>query len=259
MRTIKDSKTQGQTISIECPQCKVNTNHTVERSLDWSGSSEDGDIHAWGTCQIVRCNGCDTFSFRSTHGNSEDWPGGDAEELYPERVKPERVKRSLTEELYLRGEVYKLPQIIQTIYHETLTAVQHDLSILAGIGIRSIIEATCTHLGAKDDALEKESNKRSDDLNKKINKLENMSLLTSDGAKTLHGIRLLGNAAAHEIEAPTTKQISAALKVIDHLLLGAFVIPEEASILPKPKPQPANNTASGEAKGKYKPCGEGDE
>ncbi len=79
------------------------------------------------------------------------------------------------------------------------------------------------------------SDRRSDDLNKKINKLKNMSLLTSDGAKTLHGIRLLGNAAAHEVEAPTTEQIKAAFKVIDHLLLGAFVLPKEASVLPDPE------------------------
>ena len=266
MSTIKDGKTQGQTISVECPECKVNTKHTVERSLDWSGSSEDGDIQAWGTYQIVRCNGCDTLSFRSVHRDSEDWTSdeyGNIDLVETENLYPERPNRSpnrlLTEDLYLRSEVYKLPQIIQTIYRETLTAVQHDLSILAGIGIRSIIEATCTHLGAKDDALEKESNKRSDDLNKKINKLKDMSMLTSGGAKTLHGIRLLGNAAAHEVEAPTAEQIKAAFKVIDHLLLGAFVIQEEASILPKPESQPTNNTANGEAKGKHKPCGKGDE
>ena len=123
MSTIKDSKTQGQTISIECPQCKVNTKHTIERALDWTWS--DDDMQAWGTDQIVRCNGCDTLSFRSVYGGSEDYD--DTEKLYPERPN-----RSLTDELYLHDEVYKVPGIIRTIYHETLSAVDHNLSTLAG-------------------------------------------------------------------------------------------------------------------------------
>lgn len=243
MSTIKDSKTQGQTVYIECPWCKTDTKHTVERALDWSGSSEDGDIQAWGTCQIVRCNGCDTFSFRSTYGSSEDWPGGDIEELYPERAK-----RSLTDELYLRGGVYDVPAIIQSIYRETLSAVQHDLSTLAGVGVRSIIEALCVDRDVKGRSLEV-----------KIDKLKEQALLTSDGAEILHRIRLLGNAAAHKIKPPTTKQISAALKVIDHLLLGVYVLPKEALILPEPKPQSANTVPKREAKNKQKPHGEANE
>lgn len=231
MSTNDSSKTLGTTVSIECPQCKVNTKHTVERALEWSGWSEDGDIHAWATYQIIRCNGCDTLSFRSTHGNSEDYDeyGGPIE---TEELHPKRPNRSLTDELYLHDEVYKVPGIIRTIYHETLSAVDHNLSTLAGVGIRSVIEATCAHLKTKGRNLEK-----------KISELVNMSLLTPAGAEILHGIRLLGNAAAHEMKAPTTKQISAALKVIDHLLLGVFVLPEEASILPKPVLKATNNAA----------------
>ena len=250
--TIEDSKTLGTTVSIECPQCKVNTKHTVERALGWSKVlSASMDVQAWATYQIVRCNGCDTLSFRSTHRMSEDWDcdeQGNPVLNETEKLYPERPNRSLTDELYLHDEVYQVPKIIRSIYRETLSAVQHDLLTLAGIGIRSVIEATCVHLKAK-----------SRNLEDKIDELVTMSLLTPDGANILHGIRLLGNAAAHKIEAPTTRQISAALKVIDHLLLGAFVIPEEASILPKPESHPANNTANGGTKGKYKPYGEGDE
>ena len=252
MSTIKDSKTQGQTISIECPQCKVNAKHTIERALSWSDIlSASMDVQAWATYQIVRCNGCDTLSFRSTHSMSEDWDydeQGNPVLNETENLYPERPNRSLTGELYLRGAVHHVPEIIQSIYRETLAAVQYNLSTLAGVGIRSVIEATCTHLETKSRSLEE-----------KINELANMSLLTPDGAKILHGIRLLGNAAAHEMKAPTAEQISAALKVIDHLLLGVYVLPKEASILPKPESQPTNNTATGEAKGKYKPRGAGDE
>jgi len=35
MSKIENSKTQGKTISIDCPRCRTNTKHTVERALDW--------------------------------------------------------------------------------------------------------------------------------------------------------------------------------------------------------------------------------
>lgn len=236
MSKVQDSKTQGLTVRVECPQCEATTKHTVERALDWSDFYEGPDIHAWATYQIVRCNGCDSVSFRSVGGNSEDYDHDEAGNEVPsetERLYPERKKRSVVDELYLRDDVYEVPEIIQTIYRETLKAVQHDLPTLAGIGIRAVIEATCRELKATKGNLEK-----------KIDTLVALSLLTPDGAKILHGIRLLGNDAAHEMKAPKTKQISAALKVVDHLLLGVYVLPQEASVLPKPVPKSTPKSAA---------------
>jgi hypothetical protein len=249
MSKIEKSKTQGGTIRIECPECKVNTMHTVERALDWSDSCEEAGINFSATYQIVRCNGCDTLSFRSVHSSSEDYQHTETgEEVYAETEKlyPERAKRSLADELYLRNDVYDVPLIIQDIYRETLSAVQHDLRTLAGVGIRAVIEATCADLKAK---------KRN--LADRIDELVSLSLLTPAGAKVLHGIRLLGNDAAHEMKAPNAKQISAALKVIDHLLLGVYVLPEEAAVLPKPEPQPAENARKKKRQNKQKGPREG--
>ncbi len=229
MSEIKESKTQGKTAHIQCPQCNVHTKHTVERALEWSAYSEEADISVWTTCQIVRCNGCDTLSFRSLHSDSESrcYDRDEEECLYPERKQ-----RSVVDELYLRDDVYDIPEIIQVIYRETLSAVEHNLPTIAGIGIRAVVEATCQDLKAKQRNLQD-----------KIDELVAMSLLTPSGAEILHGIRELGNAAAHEIKAPTKKQITAALKVIDHLLLGAYVLPKEASVLPKPKPKSAGKSS----------------
>ncbi len=234
MSTIKESKTTGKKVDVECPQCKTETIHTVERAIEWSEFYDGPDIQAGGTCQIIHCNGCDTLSFRSIEWNSEDleWDqDGHQTPAETEKLYPERENRSLANELYLGKDVYGIPKIIQTIYRETLSAVQHELPTLAGIGIRAVIEATCQDQKAK---------KRN--LADRIDELASMSLLTPAGATILHGIRLLGNDAAHEMKAPQKKQITAALKVIDHLLLGVYVIPKEASILPKPKPQAKNKT-----------------
>jgi hypothetical protein len=44
----------------------------------------------------------------------------------------------------------------------------------------------------------------------------------------LHAIRFLGNDAAHEIKKPTDKQISVALRIIEHLITTVYILDEEA-------------------------------
>lgn len=236
MSKVKDSETQGKTAQVECPECKVTTKHSIVRAIEWSEFYDGPDISIRVTYQIVRCNGCDAVSFRSVHSDSETLEvdeRGNTVRAETEHLYPERVNRSLTDELYLRDDVYEVPEIVQTIYRETLKAVQHGMPTLAGVGIRAILEATCRELKATHGTLEK-----------RIEKLVELSLLTRAGAEILHGIRLLGNDAAHEIKAPTKKQIAAALKVIDHLLLGVYVLPKEASILPRPKPKAEKKTVA---------------
>lgn len=222
---IEESKTVESVVRVQCPCCEVKTKHTIERALDWSDSNDE--VSAWGSYQIIRCNGCDKLSFRTVQYFSDEYvpmPDGSMVYCEEEHLYPPRADHSLMDQLYLRDDIYDIPVVVQAIYRETLTAVQHDLPTLAGVGIRAILEATCRELKASTGTLEK-----------KINKLDQLSLLTSAGAEILHGIRLLGNDAAHQMKPPTKKQITAALKVIDHLLLGVYVLPHEASVLPKPK------------------------
>jgi hypothetical protein len=233
---IKDSDTAGKVVSAECPRCKVGTNHKVERAVEWSDSDDQEGVSVWETFQIIRCGGCDTISFRSVSGNSEDYhydSNGNIEHDERIRLYPDRPEKSVVGELFLREEVYKVPAVIQSIYGETLAATEQSLPTLAGIGVRAVIEAMCSDLKAK-----------GRDLEAKIDKLESMSLLTSEGAKILHGIRLLGNKAAHRMEAPSAQQLRAALRVIDHLLLGAYVIPHEAKILPQHTAKPKSGSTN---------------
>lgn len=228
--TIKPSDEVGKTIRVLCDRCKQKTAHRVLAAIDYSGESDDGDIQVWGSAQVIQCQGCEDIGFRDTSTCSESI-GPDGYEP-DEHLYPPRIDQSLTGQLYLRDDIYDIPDVVQAIYLETLKAVQHDLPTLAGVGIRAILEATCQ---------ERKTKKRN--LADKIDELVSMSLLTSAGAEILHGIRLLGNDAAHEMKAPTKKQISAALKVIDHLLLGVYVLPQEASVLPKPKPKAMGKTS----------------
>jgi len=221
-------------IKQECLKCHNSTNHAVHAKIDRTDRDENTDATLWTSYLIIQCKGCDAIYFRkeSTFSDDIDYDqngcGGMATKV--ECFHEEQVR---VDGLYLNDDVWSIPDIIQTIYKETLAAIQRKLFTLAGIGVRAIIEAVCKH--------QKTAGR---DLFKKIDNLVVQGLLTSSGAKILHSIRLLGNDAAHEIKAPTQKQIIAAMKVIDHLLLGTYVLPEEAKVLPAYTPAPPKAAAA---------------
>lgn len=224
MIKFSESKTENTKLTVRCNTCKRNTYHTVIRAVEYKLTLDAEPEHVkevglWlnGIAQIIVCDGCNTISFRDKYSFSEE-PGPN-EDIYP----PRETKTDL-DELYLRDEVYNVPRIVRTIYKETFLAIERENPTLAGIGIRAIIESVCNEKKAKGRTL-----------NNKIDKLVDMSLLTKKGAEILNGIRLLGNQAAHKMKAPSKEQIIASMKVIDHLLLGVYVLPYEASVLPKAK------------------------
>lgn len=240
--TTKPSKEVGKACRVLCDKCKQTTAHSILAAIDYSGESDDGAMQVWGSAQVIQCKGCEDVGFRDAFSCSESM-GPDGLCDFDEHLYPSRTDHSLTEQLYLRDDIYDIPDLVQAIYRETLKAAQHEMPTLAGVGIRAILEAICQ---------ERKAIKYS--LAEKIDELVGMSVLTADGATILHGIRLLGNDAAHEMKAPTKNQIAAALKVIDHLLLGVYVLPQEASILPKPrtktaKPKTAKSTSKKSPRG----------
>jgi hypothetical protein len=89
--------------------------------------------------------------------------------------------------------------------------------VLCGIGIRAIIETVC-----------KDKSATGGDLYTKINSLIPIGVLTQDGADILHKLRTLGNNAAHEVKPHTPKELGLAFDVVDHLLLGVYILPIQA-------------------------------
>jgi hypothetical protein len=48
--------------------------------------------------------------------------------------------------------------------------------------------------------------------------------------KSLHKIRTLGNAAAHEVKPHTEKQLRLAMDVIEHLLTDVYILPKRIDL-----------------------------
>ena len=119
-------------------------------------------------------------------------------------------------------DAYRPPHGVYSIYQEAHSSLCSNLRIMAGFGIRAIIEAVC-----KDKSIQGRT------LQDRINGLRDSGLITSDAADILHNLRFMGNAAAHEMRAHNMKELGAAFTVAEHLLQTVYVIPHHASNLPQ--------------------------
>lgn len=211
------NKTKGEEINVSCSECSGKTYHKVLLSLDKSGSEHNVDIDFhWEThYQIIQCQGCKTVSFRRTNMNSEDlepishdeWQYVVYEDLYPSRIEGRKG---------IDAEILYLPNKVQRIYKETLQALNLKSPVLAGIGLRALVETVC-----------KEKNATGSNLLKKIDNLVTKDILTPAGAGILHKIRTLGNDAAHEVKPHGDKQLGLAMDVVEHLLKDVYILPKQ--------------------------------
>lgn len=220
--TVKEelNKTQNQEMQLPCTQCAGKTSHkvlvSVDKSGEWiSGSNSSYSFQWHNTYQVIQCNGCKINSFRNIQGDSEsgwpisedEWEYGDVEKLYPSRIEGRKT---------LENSNYYLPSKVENIYKETIQALSENLPILAGIGLRSLMETIC-----------KEKDAQGRDLFKKIDNLVDKNILTPAGSKILHKIRTLGNDAAHEVKPHNEKQLGLAMEIMEHLLTDVYILPKK--------------------------------
>jgi Domain of unknown function (DUF4145) len=209
------NKTQGEVYCVRCLRCTGETEHSVLTSVDIDG--EDGTephILTWTKeYQVIQCLGCKTLSFRKDHSHdAEDYDyWGDDGPVYPnnEELYPSRIRGRMLAD-------YFLPKDVSQIYDETLLAVNNSAPILAGIGMRALLETVC-----------KEKHADGSNLFKQIDDLTAKGILTPTAAKILHKIRTLGNASAHEVKPHSDKQLGIAMDIIEHLLKDVYILPKQ--------------------------------
>jgi hypothetical protein len=110
-----------------------------------------------------------------------------------------------------------VPAIVRSIYRETLVAIRSKSYMLSGLGLRATIEAICNH-----------QNTSGKSLDVRITSLAAKGMISKKDAELLHGIRFLGNDAAHEMKLPKPTQVAVADKIIRHLLQAVYVLPSQA-------------------------------
>ena len=201
---------------IPCSNCGGDPkNHEIIREYSKEWEIEEAGIYGNSTHQICKCAGCNTIRFRSYSWDSEgiDWRTGEpevSEMIYPEDIKSKR-----------QGiDVCDLPDPVARIYREAVIAFNAGALILAGGGLRAVVEALC-----------KDKNVSGRNLEKKIDSLVEQGLLAIPQAELLHEERYLGNAALHEIVAPSVLDVNDGFDIIDNLLASIYILPDKAQRL----------------------------
>ena len=217
------NKSKDKEYKLPCANCDNKTYHKVLFSVEEVEAYEFPDVYSFYEYQVVICQGCKKISFRSNWNCSEDGynymdvyesAGVDHEDLYPSRVAGRKELKNW----------YHLPSEIYKIYKETHVTLCSGMLILAGVGIRILVETICNEKKAKGKNLEN-----------KIDDLVEIGVLTKEGAEILHGTRLLGNQMAHEAKLIDERILNEAMDVVEHLLMGAYILPKKTKHLPKRK------------------------
>jgi len=211
---MKKSLPDNEQYRVACEECNRETNHQVIASVEESDNSPDYEYQSTHYWKIIQCKGCDTISFLKNYHDNEDWAydeDGPCEpedhiELYPPR-RPGRKKIK---------HLFKLPTNVRKIYDETLLAICNNQNILAGIGIRALLEVICI-----------ENKTTGKDLFKKIQSLKNKGFISEEEEKLLHNSRILGNIVVHEVISLPEEILDTLLDISEHILKSIYILPDK--------------------------------
>ncbi|MFY2562219.1 DUF4145 domain-containing protein [Corallococcus terminator] len=207
---------ENETVKVVCVACGgKGRNHKVlrEHINTWE------DLFMWGgeKYQIVQCLGCDAVRFRAASWDSENLDPNEEEHGASIKVYPEFAANSREAVI---ADSAGLPLEVYRIYKETVLALNAGTLILAGAGLRAIVEAICLNASAP-----------GGNLQQKINGLVSQNLLAQPQADLLHEERYLGNAAIHEVEPPSRKDVEDGLAIVETLLNTIYIAPASAARL----------------------------
>lgn len=196
----------GREVDSPCGNCNTEVAHTIHAVVEERTvvCCEYGCDNYYTAYQLIQCCGCKAVSLRKFSFSNIDWPNSvPAISYIPGRVVGLN-----------KVEIKYLPVQLLQIFKETLEALGNGQLILAGIGVRAIIETIC-----------KDKQAQGGNLHKKINWLCSQGFVTLDGIKILQQLRVLGNEAAHEVTAHSEEKLKTAMAVVIHMIELVYVIP----------------------------------
>lgn len=214
-RTYTHDNTNGATVRLICEVCKIIQKHAVIKSV--RRTDEHDHETAITEYEIVQCLNCDELSFRKEYSDSEtyyfDHESDENIHEFTVDVYPSRTAGRFK----LKG-IFFLPPLVRAAYEELIQALNGGQKILAGLGVRVLIEMIC-----------KDKSADGGNLYKKIDDLVRMGVLTPAGCEILHKLRSMGNDSAHEARPSSSDQLSLAMDVVDNLLDSVYIHPKMAA------------------------------
>jgi hypothetical protein len=205
-----------QSLRLYCNTCGRETNHRVCHSEQFF-YPDYVDDHLAGyeeaVLRMLLCQGCDTGSLEQcwTMSGHVDQSG---KQVYSASYSPPRMAGHVA-----RRKFNKLPDRLDRIYAETISAFNSGTDVLCSVGLRSLIEGICA-----DKAIV------GCNLKVMINGLTD--LLPANIVDRLHSFRFMGNTAAHELQPPDRRDLKLAIEVSEDLLNYLYDLDYKVSRLP---------------------------
>ncbi len=205
-------------LRLYCNKCKTSTSHRTIVHAYAQTEEPYGYVFTFENYRIVECSGCHSIRFVESNIHSEDQEYEekiDSNKLHC-HVYPISEEHDLTKSQPSELEAV-LPDCVKSIYKETIAAIKSELFILAGIGLRAILETVCKdkNIGGKRSPLEK----------RLIVMLEDRHLITAEEKAILDEVRQFGNDSAHEGKYLSAYEVKCALIAISHILDKLYLIP----------------------------------
>jgi hypothetical protein len=197
-----------------CNFCSAETNHLSLFSKIVSVDKIDLDSKKFDLtkCEeeysVVECQGCNSISFlvkRMFDGKEPEI------ENFPESFNEyDSVLGSLSDE-----DIRLLPRLIHDLYTEVEEAIDNYSLVLAGIGLRTLVEAVCIDQKIK-----------GVNLQSKIKELQVQGFISKYEEPILDKLRQIGNVSAHEIKNLPINKLEYAMGIINHILRSIYVLPK---------------------------------
>ncbi|PWL31742.1 DUF4145 domain-containing protein [uncultured Roseivirga sp.] len=205
----------GEVINAHCLSCNRSTNQFI-RAKFAPESQAEYELYKYNEYCIVECLGCNNISFIHVSWNDDEESkdeNGDSIKIMSHFVEDERWLEDyqfLNEE-----ELNELPAMIYDMYEELQGALQREMRVLAGVGMRMLIEAVCLNRKIEGKILQHQ-----------IESLLSFGLISKNDFEVLDELRKIGNNSAHKIKAPSDSVLEAALEAVNHLVRTIYVVPK---------------------------------
>lgn len=213
---------------LECHHCRhLETNHQLlfefnresYQSQDYNYENEEFiEGEQKDAYQVFQCLGCENVVFINT--SKMFYLDGNIYKTNIYKYPSYDFLKDIDEhaEFFLHElELRELPVLISNIYDEVETAFRNTIYNLAGIGLRTIIEAVCIQQKIK-----------GRNLQQKIENLYQTGLVSNNDLSVLQNLREIGNISAHRIKSPSESTLENALHVVNHTLRSIYIIPKKA-------------------------------
>jgi hypothetical protein len=202
-------------VLTHCDGCERNTNQRVffSKKVKLVDEFDENNIEYF-SYMIIECAGCKRVSFLRRE-QVEDFENPHKTAFIDTHYPKDDFDLYSDFNFIGDEDQEELPSVIYDVYEEVKTAFENDSCILAGIGLRTLVEAIC---------LQQKIPGRT--LQDKIKNLHAKGLISSAELPILDKLRLIGNMSTHQIKSFSLDKLNYALDIVNHVLKSIYILPK---------------------------------